>query len=253
MARKQIVAGNWKMNLLLNEAEELFEALRLNSNGDIKADELIIAPSYVYLPISSKYLTPGLPIKLAAQDCASTANGAHTGEVSATQLKSLGVSHVILGHSERRTDQGESNELINAKLTQVLDAGLTPIVCVGESLHDRKSENHLTVVRDQLKGSLKNLSQLEMQHVILAYEPVWAIGTGETATPEQAQEVHADMRSFLASSYDSSLSDKISILYGGSCKPSNAAELFAKADIDGGLIGGASLKAADFIAIANSF
>lgn len=249
--RKNIVAGNWKMNKTFNEGLELIKNV-VNQGNSLNGVELIISPSYIFLNDASKKLN-GENIFLAAQNCANEESGAFTGEVSAEMLSSVGVNYVILGHSERRAYYGETDESINQKIKLCLKNNLKPIVCCGEVLSERENEEHFQVVSTQLKGMFENISVEEFEQVVIAYEPVWAIGTGKTATPEQAQEMHAFIRSTIKNSYGSKVAENLSILYGGSCKPSNAKELFANTDVDGGLIGGASLKADDFIAIAKSF
>ena len=190
---------------------------------------------------------------MGAQNCARWQSGAYTGEVSAAMLGAMGVEYVIIGHSERREYFGETNSQLYDKIQQALSSNLMPIFCCGEKLDEREANQHFQVVKQQVEESLFALDEQSIKQVVIAYEPVWAIGTGRTATAEQAQEMHAYIRKLLAGKYGSQIADSISILYGGSCKPSNAAEIFAKPDVDGGLIGGASLVAADFIAIAKSF
>lgn len=216
--------------------------------SDVK---LIVAPPFTHLvPVGGS--VSGTGIGLSAQNCADQPKGAYTGEVSASMLASVGAEYVILGHSERREYYGETNEKLVVKIKLALEAGLSPIYCVGEKLEERESGKHFEVVASQVKEVLYTLAPEQLARVIVAYEPVWAIGTGKTATSAQAQEIHACIREVLAGKFGS-LAEEISILYGGSCKPSNAAELFAQKDIDGGLIGGAALKADEFIAIAKSF
>ena len=213
--------------------------------------ELIIAPPFVHLvPVSE--VVKGTGVGLSAQNCADKEKGAYTGEVAVNMLVSAGCEYSILGHSERRQYYGETDAKLVEKIHLALAAGLSPIFCIGENLEEREAEKHFDVVTEQVKNVLYTLSAEEMAKVIVAYEPVWAIGTGKTATAEQAQEIHACVRKVLADKFGA-LADEISILYGGSCKPSNAKELFAQPDIDGGLIGGAALKAEDFVAIAKSF
>jgi len=248
--RKKIVAGNWKMNKTRVEVDAFFDQL-LNSNYDGEA-ELIICPPSIYLN--------GLPQKSAsknigvgAQNCHYESFGAYTGEVSSDMLKELDVKYCILGHSERRTYFNESDEEIGKKVSSVLNSGVIPIFCCGEKLDERQSDIHFQVVEEQLSEALFSLDPDEMLKVIIAYEPIWAIGTGVTASPNQAQEMHAHIRKLISNQFGNDLADKISILYGGSCKPDNASELFSCKDIDGGLIGGASLETDSFLAIANSF
>ncbi len=238
--RKHIVAGNWKMNKSSHEAETLMDDI-----NSLKAEcELIVACPALYLESASKR---NYWFSLAAQNCHHETSGAYTGEISVDMLASIGLKYCIIGHSERREYQKETDDIITQKFDLLVARGITPILCVGETLDVRQSGKHLEFVGNQLKYVLDNCK--EVSDFVLAYEPVWAIGTGETASPEQAQEVHAHLRSVL----ESYSKENTSILYGGSCKPGNARELFAQTDIDGGLIGGASLKADSFLAIANSF
>ena len=211
---------------------------------------LIIAPPYTHL---AKINEVTQDVILAAQNCASEENGAYTGEISPDMLKSVGVEYVILGHSERRSYYYEDDELINKKIKLAINKGLKPIFCCGEVLNEREESRHYDVVRRQIEVGLKDVSASEIGQVVIAYEPVWAIGTGVTATPEQAQEMHLFIRNIIEELYDSMIADQTVLLYGGSCKPGNAKELFANPDVDGGLIGGASLKSEDFIQIANSY
>jgi triosephosphate isomerase (TIM) len=249
--RKKIVAGNWKMNTTLPNGISLIT--ELVQTKDLPKDViLIVAPPYTHLSEISKALVNS-GIKLAAQNTAQFEQGAYTGEVAPSILKSVGAQYVILGHSERRAYFGETDSIINTKIKLSLASGLKPIVCCGEVLEEREKLIHFDVVAKQLKGMFEGISHEQFKDVIIAYEPVWAIGTGKTATPEQAQEMHAFIRINIEKAYGSELSHYVSILYGGSCKPSNAKEIFAKPDVDGGLIGGASLVAKDFIDIAKSF
>lgn len=248
--RKKIVAGNWKMNKTLQEGIALAQEVEKLASG-VPADvELIVAPPFIHLTEVKKQIGR---VMLGAQNCASEASGAFTGEVSASMLASAGVRYVILGHSERRSFYGENNGIINKKVKLALQNNLSPIFCCGEILSEREKGIHFNVVKEQVEEGLFTLSPEEFSKVIIAYEPVWAIGTGVNATPAQAQEMHKYIRSLIAEKYGQSLAENTSILYGGSCKPSNAAELFANPDVDGGLIGGASLKADDFIGIAKAF
>ncbi len=249
--RKQIVAGNWKMNTTPAEGTELAKAVAELSKEVADNVSLIVAPPFTHLCSVAKTLA-GTKVALSSQNCADQASGAYTGEVSARMIASLGASYVILGHSERREYYGETSEILNKKMAQAYANDLTPIYCVGEKLNERETGKHFDVVRAQIEEVVYQLAPEQFDRLIIAYEPVWAIGTGKTATADQAQEMHAYIRSVLAEKFG----DKAAacpILYGGSCKPSNAKELFAKTDVDGGLIGGASLVAADFIAIAKSF
>jgi len=249
--RKQIVAGNWKMNKTFPEGIELINQIIAKAKS-VENVQLIIAPPFTLTNEASK-LTGNTKIEVSGQDCSNQSSGAFTGQISAEMLYSVGAKYVILGHSERRAYCYETNGIINEKIKIALENNLIPIVCCGEVLEERESENHFDVVSKQIKGMFYSLDPEEFKKVIIAYEPVWAIGTGKTASPEQAQEMHNFIRETIKNSYGSEIAEELSILYGGSCKPSNAKELFAKPDVDGGLIGGASLKAEDFIAIANSF
>lgn len=249
--RKHIVAGNWKMNTTVPEGVELAKAVVAKSEEVPSDVKLIIAPPFVHLaPVAE--VVKGTKVGLSAQNCADKEKGAYTGEVSVDMLKSVACEYTILGHSERRQYYGETDAKLVDKIHLALAAGLSPIFCIGENLEQREAGKHFDVVTEQVKNVLYTLTPEEMANVIVAYEPVWAIGTGKTATAEQAQEIHACVRKVLAEKFGA-LAEEITILYGGSCKPSNAKELFAQPDIDGGLIGGAALKAEDFIAIALSF
>lgn len=249
--RKKIVAGNWKMNNDLAETEELLSNLKLQWVKEPEAT-VIVAPSFTNLFHTFESLRQ-TPIEVAAQNMHQSENGAFTGEVSAKMLKSVGVTNVILGHSERRALFHETNELLAEKVNSALENGLKVIFCVGEELEERKNDNHFEVVKNHLEAGLFHVAAESWKDIVIAYEPVWAIGTGETASPDQAQEMHAFIRKTIASEFGKEIADEVSILYGGSVKPSNAQEIFAKEDVDGGLIGGASLKAEDFLAIAHSF
>lgn len=249
--RKKIVAGNWKMNTLLDEGAVLAGNIVGKKEEVPSGVQLIIAPPFTHLDrIGTVIKNSG--IALSAQNCADMEKGAYTGEVSASMLVSAGCSYVILGHSERREYYHETSETLNRKMELALAHGLNPIYCVGEKLEEREAGKHFETVGAQIREVIFNLSPEQLEKTVIAYEPVWAIGTGKTATAEQAEEIHAFIRKTLSEKYGK-LAEEISILYGGSCKPSNAKELFAQKDIDGGLIGGASLKAEDFIAIAKSF
>lgn len=248
MRRKPLVAGNWKMHGSLSSNEALVRGV-LAGAGKTPDVELLICPPHVYLH-SVHHLVAGSPIKLGAQNLSHhDSHGAMTGESHGTMLTDVGCSYVIVGHSERRAMHRESSELVAAKTKAAIAAGLRPIVCVGETLEERESGATFAVLEEQLAAVLQMLSAEQLADTVLAYEPVWAIGTGRTATPQQAQEVHARLRGQLAAA-DAKLADSMRILYGGSVKADNAATLFAEADIDGGLIGGASLKANEFLAIA---
>ena len=247
--RKKIVAGNWKMNTSVKTGVALIKEIHSQLTNLPENNEVIVCPPFTHLSevISSK----GVRIKVGAQNCHTDGHGAFTGEVSANMLAEMGVTHCLVGHSERRAYFFEDNSELNSKLEQLLKNNITPIFCCGEQLEDRKSEDHFDVISDQLE-ILWKLESKDFEKLIIAYEPVWAIGTGETATAEQAQEIHAYIRSLIKKFKGEKAALNTSILYGGSCKPSNAKELFSKADVDGGLIGGAALKAEDFIGIINS-
>lgn len=250
--RKKIVAGNWKMNTNLQEgvalAKEVNEALKAVSP---KCDVIIAAP-FTHLA-SINNVIDSAKLGLGAENCADKKSGAYTGEVSASMVVSTGATYVILGHSERRQYYGETSEILKEKVALALENKLTPIFCIGEVLEERENNTHFDVVKSQIEEALFNLSAEDFGKIILAYEPVWAIGTGKTATDDQAEEMHAFIRSVIAAKYGEAVADDTSILYGGSCKPSNAPQLFAKPNVDGGLIGGASLKASDFMGIVNAF
>lgn len=249
MARTHYIAGNWKMNTSKAEAVALAKDLVKDLAG--KPNKYMIAPPYVYLDAVAQ-VVKGSNVLLGAQDVAATDNGAHTGEVSAAMLKDIGVQTVILGHSERRHEIGESDMLINAKVRKALASGLDVVLCIGELLSEREAGQAESVCAFQLDAGLSGVSAAEMAHVTIAYEPVWAIGTGKTATPEDAQAIHAFCRKHIAKLYDQSVADAVIIQYGGSMKPGNAKELLAQPDIDGGLIGGAALKAETFVPICEA-
>ena len=238
--RKNIVAGNWKMNKTLQEGVELAAELKAALEGVKPNCEVVIAPPFIHLA-SVAEAVKGSVVKVAAQNCSDKESGAYTGEVSPAMVVSTGASYVMLGHSERRSYYGE------------ISNGLAPIVCVGEVLEERENGKYFDVISAQVKESLFHLDASAFSKVVIAYEPVWAIGTGKTATAEQAQEIHAFIRKLIAEKFGAEVAENTSILYGGSCKPSNAKELFANKDVDGGLIGGASLKAADFMGIITAF
>ncbi len=248
--RKQIVAGNWKMNNDYVDSEILVS--KLLGKHKHSNTEVIIAPPFTNLLASINALK-GSSIKVAAQNMHFAESGAYTGEVSAAMLKSIGVETVILGHSERRAYFNESDDLLAKKVDTALAHEMRVIFCFGEELKDRKSGNENSVVESQIKKALFHLPEAAWSQIVLAYEPVWAIGTGETATPDQAQDMHAFIRKTLANAYAQSLADSVSILYGGSVKSSNAEEIFSKTDVDGGLIGGAALDAEHFTTIVNAF
>ena len=243
--RKKIIAGNWKMNNNLSEAVKLVSDLKAELAGKEINAEVIVAPPFTSLEAVNSLLKDS-KIQLAAQNMHPSDSGAFTGEVSASMLKSVGCTHVILGHSERRTIFNESDEFINKKVKQAFVNGLTPILCCGESLEERENGTTFSVVENQLIECLKDLSNDQLEKIIIAYEPIWAIGTGKTASPEQAQEVHAFIRKLLTEMSNESIANNITIQYGGSVKPDNAKELLSKPDIDGALVGGACLKADSF-------
>ena len=245
MSRKPLMAANWKMYKTLGETREFFEAF-LPKIKDIEDRDIVIAPPFTALALSCE-LVRGLDnIRIAAQNMFHEDEGAYTGEISPLMLKDIGVELVILGHSERRHIFGEGDELIGKKVQAALKHGLMPILCVGERLEEREQGLTQRVVETQLQGGLKQVSNGEVENLIIAYEPVWAIGTGKTATPELAQEVHQYIREWIGKKFTSTIAENLRILYGGSVKPANVAGLMAQPDIDGALVGGASLKAGDF-------
>ena len=246
--RRKLVAGNWKMNLDRAAAVALAEAV-VREAPNFGGVDLALCPPSVYLDAVSRVVA-GSPVALGAQNMYHESNGAYTGEISAAMLLDLECRFVILGHSERRHVLGESDEAINRKVHTALAAGLTAIVCLGELLAEREQGQTAAVIRRQFDGSLAGVSTDQMTGIVIAYEPVWAIGTGKVATPEQAEEVHADLRKLIADRYNGEVADQVRIQYGGSVKPENAADLLARADIDGALVGGASLKAEQFLGIA---
>jgi triosephosphate isomerase len=257
MSRTNIVAGNWKMNLDRAKAIELAQAVasRAQEAGGV---ELVLCPPALYVGTVGTALgltgsTSPSGVAVGAQNMHDKANGAFTGEVAPPMLVDLGCRYVILGHSERRTLFGETDAIVNAKTKAALAAGLTPIVCVGETLEEREGNRTQAVVTTQINGSLAGLSPADLEKIVIAYEPVWAIGTGKVATPQQAQEVHALIRGLLGTLASPAVAAKVRIQYGGSVKPDNAADLAAQPDIDGALVGGASLKADDFLGIARAF
>jgi triosephosphate isomerase len=248
--RKKIAAGNWKMNLSLTEAQKLVsEIAHIYEDEYMGEAEVIFGVPFPYLHAVHHLIKGKKGISLAAQNMHQADGGAYTGETSAQMLKEVGVSHVILGHSERRQYFGEAEALLAAKTDKALENDLEVIFCIGESLEERENSKTLDVVKHQLTGGCFHLSAEDFGKLTIAYEPVWAIGTGKTATPEQAQEVHAYIRQLIADKYTQAVADDCTILYGGSVKPTNAQELFAQADLDGGLVGGASLKTRDFVDI----
>ena len=248
--RTKMVAGNWKMNKTLQEGVAL--ATELKEQVKNPACAVVIGTPFIHLATVAELLKDS-PIQVAAENCADKEKGAYTGEVSAEMVKSTGAQYVILGHSERRGYYGETPEILKEKVLLALKNGLKVIFCIGESLEEREANKQNEVCKAELEGSVFNLTAEEFKNIIIAYEPIWAIGTGKTATAEQAEEIHAYIRSTVAEKYGNEVAEETTILYGGSCKASNAPELFAKPDIDGGLIGGASLKAADFKGIIDAW
>jgi triosephosphate isomerase len=248
--RQKIVAGNWKMHKNAEETEDLLNDLIDKLPNDVEA-HIIVAPTFVNLASAVDHLE-FTNIGVAAQNMHQAESGAFTGEISADMLRSIGVGIVILGHSERRAYFHESDALLAEKVNTALKHDMQVIFCFGEELKDRQSGNHFNIVENQLRDGLFHLEAKDWENIILAYEPVWAIGTGETATPEQAQEMHKFIRETITAKYSATLAEEVSILYGGSVKPDNAKEIFSKPDVDGGLIGGAALKASDFAAIVAS-
>tara|TARA_R110002096_G_scaffold324349_4_gene518425 strand:- start:18249 stop:19016 length:768 start_codon:yes stop_codon:yes gene_type:complete len=243
--RRFLIAGNWKMNCGPNEAAELLEGLK-NRKSEVSEDvDVLVCPPFVSLSMAVNYLHD-TDIQVGAQNFHYEDNGAYTGEISATMLEESGCNYVLIGHSERREYFGETDELVNKKAHKALAHSLVPVICVGETLEERKSGVHFDLVSDQIKIALRGISSTEALDVVVAYEPIWAIGTGETASPEQAQEMHAYIRAIIAGIYDEETASAIRILYGGSMKPGNAEELLGQTDVDGGLIGGASLSAEAF-------
>lgn len=247
--RTPVIAGNWKLFKTAGEAVELIDALKPAIAGANKV-EIVVSPVFTALTSVAKAIK-GSRIKLAAQNCYWEEEGAFTGEVSPKLLLDAGCSHVIIGHSERRQYFGETNATVNKRIKASVAAGLTAIFCIGETLAQREADKTFAIIRSQLKGGLKDLDSVALEKVIIAYEPVWAIGTGKTASDDQAQEVHSYIRSLLSKMYNDEVAERMRILYGGSVKPENVKGLMAKTDIDGALVGGASLKAESFAAIVN--
>lgn len=248
--RKKIVAGNWKMNLdKISSKNLVLEILEKIENNDTN---IIISPPFIYLEDTVNDCLRIDNVFIAAQNCSSYDNGAYTGEVSAKMLSTIGVDYVILGHSERRQYFNESNEVLNDKLTQAISNNLKIIFCCGEDLEQRENNEYFDVIKDQLNSTIFLLSKENFRNIVIAYEPIWAIGTGKTASSDQAQEMHVYIRSLIKDKYGDKVSNETTILYGGSCKPSNSLEIFSQNDIDGGLIGGASLNSTDFVSIIES-
>jgi triosephosphate isomerase len=251
--RKQIVAGNWKMNKNVHESVQLANEI-VNSVKDLTLNNtrVIITPTFVNISEVVK-VTTGSAVEVAAQNMHQAKSGAYTGEISGEMLTALGLKTVILGHSERREYFGETDAILAEKVNAALENGLEVIFCFGEVLADRKAGNHFAVVESQIKNGLFHLPANAWKNIVLAYEPVWAIGTGETASPEQAQEMHEFIRKIVAEKYNTQVAENVSVLYGGSVNPGNSKEIFSKKDVDGGLIGGAALNATNFLALINSF
>ncbi len=252
--RKNIVAGNWKMNTTFQEAEELIADILEKLETAENQCEVVVCPPSVYLELVSDYASDyDNLLSIGAQNVSEHEKGAYTGEIAASMLASMNMQYCIVGHSERRKYFNETNEQLALKVERLLENAIRPIFCCGEQLDEREAGNHFKVVETQIKEALFHFSADEFSNLVVAYEPVWAIGTGKTATAAQAQEMHAFIRRIIAEKYGDKTADDTTILYGGSCNAGNAKELFANPDVDGGLIGGASLKANDFVAIANSF
>ena len=250
--RKNIVAGNWKMNKTLSEGISFINELKTALAGKSLSCDVIIGAPFIHLASIAKE-AEGSPVAIAAENCANKAEGAYTGEVSAAMVASTGAHYVILGHSERRAYYHEDGAILTEKVRLALDNGLAPIFCIGEVKEEREASKHFEVVEAQLEEAVFSLSAEDFKKVILAYEPVWAIGTGLTATSAQAQEIHAHIRSLIAKKYGTEIAENTTILYGGSCNGGNAKELFSQPDVDGGLIGGASLAVDKFLPIIEAF
>ncbi len=245
--RRKVIAGNWKMNNDLNESQDLVSKIINGLGNDTKCDVIVCPP---YTSLNEVFsLIKNTPVKLGAQNLYFEDSGAFTGEISASMLKSVGCEYVIIGHSERRTVFGEPDDVINKKIKKALEHNLKPIFCVGELLEQRENGTTMEVVKNQILNGLKDITPVQLSEIIIAYEPVWAIGTGKTATPEQAQEVHAAIRELIVENFSEDVADNLVIQYGGSVKPDNAGELLSKKDIDGALVGGACLKADSFLGI----
>ncbi|MFT7029029.1 MAG: triosephosphate isomerase [Marinoscillum sp.] len=252
--RKKIAAGNWKMNLDLAQGQKLASEIVNITKDEVNNDaEVILIPPFTHLTTVKQLIGSASNISLGAQNCHQAKSGAFTGEISTEMLQSIGVKYVVIGHSERREYFGEGNALLAEKVNAVLAQGLLPIYCCGEKLEVREAKEHFNLNKTQVSEGLFHLSKEELSKVVIAYEPVWAIGTGVTASSDQAQEMHAFIRNVIAEKYDQATADGISILYGGSVKPENAKEIFAQPDVDGGLVGGASMKSRDFADIIKSF
>lgn len=250
--RKKIVAGNWKMNNGFQEAEDLISAIADELDEKELECEVIVCPPSVYLEMASDYAEESV-LEIAAQNVSGFDNGARTGEISASMLSEMEIPYSIVGHSERRKYFNETDSQLAEKVDRLLDYNMKPIFCVGEQLEERENGNHFDIVRGQMQNGLFHLNNDEFLNVVVAYEPVWAIGTGVVATPDQAQEMHSFIRELIAEKYNGQTAGETTILYGGSCNSANAPILFANNDVDGGLIGGASLKADEFVKIVGSF
>jgi triosephosphate isomerase (TIM) len=252
--RKKIVAGNWKMNQDYNEGLALFsEIVNMVKDEVTGLQQAVVCSPFIHLYSLAQLAKGHDKVAIGAQNIHQNESGAYTGETSAKMVKSTGAAYVILGHSERRQYFGEDDKLLSVKVDTALKNGLKPIFCIGETLDEREAEQHFDVIKTQLKNGIFGLPTEQFEQLVVAYEPVWAIGTGKTATAEQAQEIHAFIREEIANNYTQEVADNTTILYGGSCNPKNAPELFAQPDIDGGLIGGASLKSRDFVDIVKVF
>ncbi|MBQ7489925.1 MAG: triose-phosphate isomerase [Bacteroidales bacterium] len=251
--KEKLVIGNWKMNNTFEQADDLIGDIFDLLKGFHKNTEVVICPPSIYLELATDYAdAEDSNFRVGAQNCSQFKNGAYTGEISAEMLSELEVEFCIVGHSERRKYFGETDEIVAEKVNRLIEQNIIPVVCCGELLEERKAGKHFEVVERQIKNALFHLPANHFEHVVIAYEPVWAIGTGETATPEQAEEIHAFIRSLVEKQYGAEVAYNTYILYGGSCNPKNALDLFSQQDVDGGLIGGASLKAADFVAIVEA-
>ena len=251
--RKKIVAGNWKMNLNMTEAIHLATSVCAHLKEEPSDVDVVMIPSFTFITEVRKIIAQQPAIFVGAQNCSTQAKGAYTGEVSAAMLASVGCKYVLVGHSERRHYFKETDTELVSKIKEAIANQLIPIFCIGETLDERKTLKHFAIIEQQLKNVLSHFTTEDFKKIIVAYEPVWAIGTGETASPEQAQEMHAHIRKTISVIYNHELAEQTSILYGGSCNAQNARVLFACPDVDGGLIGGASLKAEDFCSIIHSF
>jgi len=247
--KPKLVIGNWKMNTSFDEAQDLIIGIVEVLDSVSLETGVVLCPPSLYLEVATDHAEDSELFNVGAQNCSEFNNGAYTGEISAAMLSSIGVDFCIVGHSERRKYFNETNEIIAKKINQLLTCGIVPIVCCGETLEERKANRHCEVVEKQLTETLFNLPKEHFEQIVIAYEPVWAIGTGETATPKQAQEMHAFIRNLIEKKFGTETAYNSYVIYGGSCNAKNAVELFSQNDVDGGLIGGASLKVEDFIAI----